>query len=69
MDFLKSKKVKGFVLGILALFLADIMGLDPQTVNGIIALASGYLLSQGASDAFGKGKKEVEKKNEAEAKG
>jgi len=62
MDFIKSKKVKGFILGVLALFLADIVGLDEHTVNGIIGLAGTYLVSQGASDAFGKGKAEADKK-------
>lgn len=58
MDFLKSKKVKGFILGIVALFLSDVMGLDEHTVNGIIAAIISYLGSQGIAD-FGKANAEV----------
>lgn len=59
MGFLRSKKAIGFMLGILSLFLADIVGLDQGTVTGIVGLVASYLVSQGVAD-IGKGKKEAE---------
>lgn len=61
MDFLKSKKVKALILGMIAMILGDVLGLDEHTVNSILGLFATYLVAQGATD-IGKGKKEAEKK-------
>ncbi len=59
-EFFGSKKVKGFLLGVLALFLVEVLEMDPDLTKGVIALTVSFLGAQGIAD-FGKEKAKVEK--------
>ncbi len=61
-EFWESKKVKAFVLGMIALILSDLLGLDDLTTKGIIGAIASYLVSQGAAD-IGKGKTQQDTKD------
>jgi len=58
--FLKSKKAKAFLLGLVALVASKVLELPEGTVNNIVQLVSVYIGAQGLAD-IGKGKAEIEK--------
>ena len=64
-EFLRSKKTKGLIVGILSVVLVNVLGLPAEQVNdainAIMVLVSSYLVAQGAAD-LGKGKAIEEKK-------
>lgn len=49
-EFFGSKKVKVFLIGVLALGAKELLGLDDSTVKQIVNLASAYIIGQSAVD-------------------
>jgi hypothetical protein len=45
-----SKKIGALVLGVLAVVLREVLGLDEGTIAAIVALVSSYILGQSAVD-------------------
>ena len=54
-EFLKSKKAKGFLIGLVALVSSQLLGLPENVVNGIVALVATYIGAQGVADGLSKG--------------
>ena len=50
LEFFGSKKVKVFLIGVLALGAKDLIGLDDDAIKQIVNLASAYILGQSAVD-------------------
>lgn len=49
-DIIKSKKGQAFLIGLAALLLKNVLGLDEATANQIVAAVGTYLLGQGIAD-------------------
>ena len=62
-EFLRSKKTKGLIVGILSVVLVNVLPAEQvnDAINAIMVLVSSYLVAQGAAD-LGKGKAIEEKK-------
>lgn len=54
-DMLRSKKVIALLIGIMAMVLQELLGLDAETATKIAGLVGAYLIGQGVSDGLSGG--------------